>query len=209
MLLAYKKRRERYAVAVTVTAWVGCVSYVVFLLLASLLYELHGEELPMPYLPFATAGTLALAIFCFFLYFRCNRIKARGERRFHEGEARLLRKWSACTPYMATLPKIIQVQVLHEVVGQVRLVGILAILTPGVYFLFGNITTNRFIFKTYLPFVTQLLHTPEGKGTWLEPMVAVMPFVVFAYALLHLVEVCFVPLFIKHSTRYHLKRHSE
>lgn len=85
MLLAYKKRRERYAVAVTVTAWVGCVSYVVFLLLASLLYELHGEELPMPYLPFVTAGTLALAIFCFFLYFRCNRIKARGERRFHEG----------------------------------------------------------------------------------------------------------------------------
>ena len=139
----------------------------------------------------------------------CNRIKARGERRFHEGEARLLRKWSACTPYMATLPKIIQVQVLHEVVGQVRLVGILAILTPGVYFLFGNITTNRFIFKTYLPFVTQLLHTPEGKGTWLEPMVAVMPFVVLAYVLLHLVEVCFVPLFIKHSTRYHLKRHGE
>ena len=163
MLLAYKKRRERYAVAVTVTAWVGCVSYVVFLLLASLLYELHGEELPMPYLPFVTAGTLALAIFCF----------------------------------------------LHEVVGQVRLVGILAILTPGVYFLFGNITTNRFIFKTYLPFVTQLLHTPEGKGTWLEPMVAVMPFVVLAYVLLHLVEVCFVPLFIKHSTRYHLKRHGE
>ena len=106
MLLVYKKRRERYAVAVTVTAWVGCVSYVVFLLLASLLYELHGEELPMPYLPFVTAGTLVLAIFCFFLYFRCNRIKARGERRFHEGEARLLRKWSACTPYMATLPKI-------------------------------------------------------------------------------------------------------
>ena len=94
MLLAYKKRRERYAVAVTVTAWVGCISYIVFLLLASLLYELQGEELPMPYLPFATAGTLALAIFCFFLYFRCNRIKARGERRFHEGEARLLRKWS-------------------------------------------------------------------------------------------------------------------
>ena len=69
MLLAYKKRRERYAVAVTVTAWVGCVSYVVFLLLASLLYELHGEELPMPYLPFVTAGTLVLAIFASFCIF--------------------------------------------------------------------------------------------------------------------------------------------